>query len=140
MSHVTVVKSVIRSLDALRDALRTISERHGVTLTLSEGAGDVRYYMSTARADHVVKVPDERYDMGFTRQSDDTYSLVCDTEALTGGYGRGATVRKLFGDHADVLLQEYAVSALQRTAMLEGHTATRGETRADGSVVLTVRR
>lgn len=140
MSHVTSVKTQITDLDAVKEALAKINEEHGVNLSLSAGPGDVRFYYGTQRADRIIKMPG-RYDMGFTQQADGSYNFVCDTEALSGNYGRGDDVRALFGDQGSVLLQEYASAKIGITARMEGHSMTRdSERRADGSVVLHVRR
>lgn len=140
MSHLTTVRSEVRDLDAVRDALSALNEQHGSKLTLDD-TGDVRFYYGTHRADHVIKF-EGRYDMGLTRQADGTYAFVCDSEALHGNYGRGQDVRRVFGDDAGLFLQEYAAASIARTARLEGHGDVTRETArlSDGSIVLRVRR
>ncbi len=123
MSHITVVKTQIRDIEALRTAL----ERLGCTL---EGPGSVHgYYGSMGQADFIIRVPGTRYTVGLVRQPDGTYALHAD---LWGGH-----VERVLGPGYGRLLQEYALEVVTRAARLKNR-AVRVERLEDGRIRVRV--
>jgi len=118
MSHLTTVKTEIRSVEALREACTALG------LTLQEG-GRVRFYEGESDpVDFYVQLPG-RYDLGFMRQADGTYGFVADEELIGGrsgtdDYGRGDPGRQILGEDCRRLKREYSYAVLQAEARRKG--------------------
>lgn len=132
MSHIVQGKSQIVDIECLRAALDAMG------LKLQVG-GKPRYYYSGStvygdeaiECDYVVPLPG-RYDLGLKKQTDGSYSFVCDSELLSGSYGRGSEGRALLGENASKLINEYVYAAAQMDAAISGEVVTR-EMGADGT-------
>ena len=91
-------------------------------LTLERG-GDVRYYSGTTPADYVIKLPG-RYDLGFKQQADGSFAYVCDSELLSGNFGRGGEGRARIGEQGETLAQYYATAKLKHVLARKGRRIT----------------
>ena len=136
MSHITVVKTIFRDVDALRSACEAL----GLTLGQS---GAVRTYGERATADHVITLPG-RYDIGFKLETDGSLSAVCDGEVLSEfNTGRNADAHRLVGPGLERLKQEYAIAIAQSQARRSGLSVSRRaalEGEEAGAVYITLRR
>lgn len=137
MSHLTTVKTEIRSVEALREACTALG------LTLQAG-GRVRFYAGESDpVDCHVQLPGH-YDLGFTRQADGTYGFVADEELIGGrsgtdDYGRGDAGRQILGEDCRRLRQEYSYAVLQAEARRKGLQISRQQEGNRIKVVLTGR-
>lgn len=105
MSHICYVKTQFKSIEDLRDACKQL----GLKL---EGSGTIRLYKGTKKADFCLRIPSERFDVGFVYQDDGSYSLVGDEMLLEGTY----SYRSILGDKCNKLRQQYSISVLRRQA------------------------
>lgn len=124
MSHITVVKTEFRDPAAIIAA----AEAMGLTVERNTTA---RYFgnRQSELCDLVVKLPG-RYDLGFKRQANGTYSFVCDEELLGGrygtdGFGRNDPGRAIIGEEGKRFRQEYAVQKAMMTARRKGQSVQR---------------
>lgn len=138
MSHLTVLKTEFRNLDALKAAAIALGH------PLLEG-GEARYYMGTSGpVDWTMKLPG-RYDVGFKRAADGSYTAHCDSEVLTGSYGANDAARTILGEHLGKLKQEYGASVAAIQGRAKGFAFSRREsdlTRGEvqGAVYVTLLR
>ncbi len=123
MSQIVEVKpeQTIKDIPALTAAAKDL----GLTL---EGRGEVRFYSGTRTADHVIRLPG-RYDLGFVKQADGTYSYLADNELIGGcsgsdGYGRSGEGRKALGENCGKLLQRYRYRYMERELKTRGYRVT----------------
>jgi hypothetical protein len=130
MSHLTTVKTQIKDMIAAADAAKEL----GCQFTKG---GRVRYYYSTSDADYVLHLPG-KYDLGFKKESDGTYSFVCDNELLSGSFGRNDASRVHLGEDAQRFRQSYASHVVQRAARRKGVSAFATK-RDDGCVIVNLR-
>lgn len=79
-------------------------------------SGDARYGNEAEECDYVVELPG-KYDLGIKRDPDGSWRFVCDSELLTGDFGRGSQGRKIVGDNAVNLYQ--ALGEVEVEMMLE---------------------
>src|SRR5712691_10360994 len=120
MSHIVQGKSQVTDIECLRIALAAMG------LTLQVG-GRPRFYFSgndmydkeSIECDYVVPLPG-RYDLGLKRQAEGSYNFVCDSELLSGNFGRGKEGRTLLGENASKLINEYVYAAAQMDAAVTG--------------------
>jgi len=110
------VKTEINDIEALEQACRDM----GLTL---EVGGEVRYYSGSTPADYTIKLPG-RYDLGFKQQADGSFSYVCDSELLSGNFGRGGEGRALIGENGELLMQRYATAKLKHVLARKGRRVT----------------
>lgn len=140
MSHITHVQSQVNNADALRAAVKALQEQHP-EISLEENAAP-RYWGSlfggteATVCEYVLRLPG-KYDLGFKQQDDGSYSFQCDTELLTGGFGRGDVGRAIIGEHAAVLKQTYTVERMRLLARQRGHAFT-AQKQSDGRIKLTI--
>ncbi len=132
MSHIVQGQSQITDIECLRIALAAMG------LTLQVGGkpryyytGDTHYGNEAIECDYVVPLPG-RYDLGLKRQENGTYSFICDSELLSGSFGRGKEGRTLLGENAGKLINEYVYAAAQMDAAVSGAVVTR-EMSPDGT-------
>jgi hypothetical protein len=133
MSQLTVVKSQIKDIEALRAAVETFGER------LTAG-GRARFYFGQSDAcDYVVKMSKGKYDLGFKREaSGDCYEIVADSEILAKQSSYLATdMHATFGPGLKNLYQEYTYQKLAREQSLLGRMVSK-ETMTDGRLRLRV--
>lgn len=118
MSHLVDVKTQLKNIEALKLACQALG------VELHQG-GRARFYSGhSEECDYLINLPG-RYDLGFKRQTDDTYAFVCDEELIGGphgtdGYGRGDAGRKIIGENASRLRQAYSYGMLQLEARRKG--------------------
>ena len=131
MSHITTVQTQFNDLEALKAAAKNL----GAELTACESG--VRYWSGRQPADYMIALPGN-YDLGFKQQqTDGTFSMVCDGELLSGDFGRGGEGRKIIGENAFRLKQEYAAAVIELEGAVMGW-ATERRVEADGSVYVTL--
>jgi len=126
MSHIVKGNSQITDIDVLRVALQNMG------LTLKVG-GKPRYYYTDAKmyndeapeCDYVVSLPG-KYDLGLKRNDQtQSYDFVCDSELLSGSFGRDSEGRKILGENASKLMNEYVWAAAQQEAGINNFVASR---------------
>ena len=123
MSHLTSVKTEIKDLTALTNALHEM----GYSL---EGAGVVTYRHESVKADAVMNI--EGRTLGFVRGEDGSYSITADwhyaQQVLGPQHQFVGRLSQLYGVHKAIL-----------EATLEGYMVER-ETDANGMIRLTLSR
>lgn len=124
VSHWTKVQTQIKDLDALARAAESLGYR------LQTGNVEVRgFYQPMRDVDAAIRLRGP-YDVGFKRQQDGTYAIVCDFWA--------GHVEQELGPKCGRLLQEYAYQVLRKQAQSRGLLISR-QTRQDGSVVVVLK-
>lgn len=120
MSHLTTIRTAFVN----REALFAAGEALGHPLI--EG-GQARYYSGlSGECDLLMKLPG-RYDLGFKREDDGKFAAVCDSEVLTGSYGRSDAARQILGENLARFKQEYAAAVAQQFARKSGFAYSRRE-------------
>jgi len=122
MSHFTTIKTQIRDIEALRQA---VSELGYQLIPNAEARGFVN---DTIKGDYVIPLKGP-HDIALNRQADGTYLIVSD---LWGGY-----VEEEVGNQYGKMLQLYGVHKAMREARRKGHTVQR-QSQHDGSIKLTI--
>jgi len=133
MSHFTKVKTTIRDLDCLKEALKALGYDSSV---IEEGkAIDIVDYYGTH---HTVQVAIRKKnlkgflgqwsDLGFARQDDGTYELIADNM-------RQAELSRWTAQ----LTQQYALNVVVKTSAWQGYQAVEQETMQDGTIRLVMR-
>ena len=122
MSHFTTIKTQIKDIAALREALAEMS------LSLFANADARGYYQNTIHADYVIRLTGP-YDIALNQQPDGSFGLTSD---LFAGH-----VEKEVGQNYSKLLQLYAVHKATREARKKGLSVVR-KSQTDGSIKLTV--
>lgn len=107
MSHFLQVKTQINDLGALHDAADELG------LGFQEHTAVRGYYGTGDQCDVVLKLKGP-YDVGFNKQEDGTYQMVCD---WWSGH-----VEKEIGKNGGKLLQSYAYHKIAREAGQHGYT------------------
>lgn len=143
MSHTTRVKAVkVLDLNALEAAVQNFARERKVNISFERNA-PVRLWSTTPKVDAVVKVPGTRFDLGFERQEDGSYTPVFDAH---GGYlaavlGGGRELAKTPEEHMlsqiGGIMQAYTREVLMRTAHAQGALVSE-HIAADGTVVLQI--
>ncbi len=117
MSHLASIKSQIVDIDCLRRAL----EKMGLTLQVG---GRPRFYNSGREADiecdYLVPLPG-RYDLGLKRKGEG-YEFVCDSELMSGSFGRGSEGRAILGENAGRLMDQYVQAVAENQAAMGNYT------------------
>ena len=122
MSHFTTIKTQIKDLEALRNAL----EEMGLSIVTN---GEARGFVtSTTKGEYVIRLKGP-YDIALNKQSDGTYGLTTDWWA--------DHVEKEVGKNYGKLLQLYGVLKAMLEAKKKGFTANR-KTQPNGSIKLTL--
>lgn len=130
MSHMVEKESEITNLDYVEQTC----ERLG--LPVERNAKPRYYYVGGHEAtvcDLVIKLPG-KYDLGLKRMANGTYAYVCDSELLSGNYGRSDAGRQLLGENAALLMQGYNEVKVEDMLMQSGINFTR-TVDADGVVI-----
>lgn len=143
MSHTTKVKAVkVKDVDALEAAVQALARERGINITLERNTG-ARLWSTSPKCDLVIKVPECRFDLGFEKQSDGSYTPMFDAH---GGYlmkylGGGQAIAKTPEEHtlANIggIMQAYSREVLTRAAQMQGAMVNSTITE-DGSIVLQV--
>lgn len=113
MSHITTIATRILSLDALEAAARELGGQ------LVRGKREQRSYQDGLACDHVIQLPDCRYEIGVVKTKDDSYALAFDS------YGQGQKLVKAFGTGLQKLSQLYSVHAATIAARKKGYLVQR---------------
>ncbi len=105
MSHFTEVKTEIKDIEALKNALASmnLNLEHNVTC---------RYYEGAPIRENVAKLPGP-YDIAFEKDSNDTYSISAD-------FYQGH-VEKVIGKDGVVLINNYSIEKLRLEAKKMGY-------------------
>lgn len=140
MSHNTIIKEMkVTDLNALRRAVTELS-REGVKIGLNESGTFRTWQGQPNKCDVTVELPNEQFDVGFTKQKDGTYlpvfdhmldrnsSIACDWR---GGYHAGHN-----GDAIAKLIQRYGVCAAETKLANEGYATQRVINAKDKSIKL----
>jgi len=122
MSHIAEVKTVFKSLDDISAAAK---RRGGM---LFQGVKHFKWYSGQGKADHVIRFPGARYEVGVSVKPDGTFSLSWDSWNSGG-------LLPFMGHDAGLFSQAYAVEAARRAARIKGY-ATVERARADGHIEL----
>jgi hypothetical protein len=109
MSHYSSVKTQINDLGALAAAAKEMG------FGFLENARP-RGYSTGVQCDAVIKLPGS-YDVGFQKQEDGSYNMVCDW--YTGA------VEKAIGQNGGLLMQNYAYQKISCEAGARGYTVQR---------------
>ena len=122
MSHFTTIKTQIRDIDALRQA---VGEMGYALIPNAEARGFVN---NTTKGDYVIRLQGP-YDIALNRQPDGSFGLTAD---WWDGH-----VEKEVGKDFGKLLQLYGVHKAMQEARRKGHTVQRRH-QQDGSIKLTI--
>lgn len=125
MSHIVKTEAELTNIEQLRRAAQLM----GVEIT--EQAAPRYYYTGASGAlgresevcDVVLKLPG-RYDLGI-QFKDGKSVFVCDSELLTGNYGRASEGRRVVGEHGVNLKNAYEEAGVQLLCEREGLAYTR---------------
>ncbi len=132
MSHLATIKTQFKDIEAVAEAAKSLG------CTLQQG-GKTRMYGSAQACGYTITLPGY-YDVGFQKQPDGTYSVVCDTEImLDRDNGRNNDARRILGNGLSRLKQEYSYGVAAKQARKQGMSVFR-TTREDGAQVVTLRR
>ncbi len=123
MSHFTTVKTEIRDLETLKEALLELGYKDIVENDIVRGFMD-----NQTRADLVVKKKNG-FDLGF-KKSGNTYNLVADF------YGTDENKNNF----TKSLTQKYASCVIKNEAALTGFTIADEEVRQDGSIKIVLQK
>ena len=144
MSHTTTIKAVpVTDISALQAAVAELKAK-GVNIELIQDAVPRMYYANQhGKCDYVVQLNNSRYDVGFEKQADGSYTPVLDTWA--GEINRSIGASCPLGEYADQglhaigqLMQSYSKHAAINAAVSEGHTVSDCYVDTDGNVQLTL--
>ena len=122
MSHFTTIKTQIRDIDALRQA---IGEMGYALIPNAEARGFIN---NTTKGDYVIRLQGP-YDIALNRQPDGSFGLTAD---WWNGH-----VEKEVGKDFGKLLQLYGVHKAMQEARRKSHTVQRRQ-QQDGSIKLTI--
>ncbi len=144
MSHTTTVDNVeIKDVGALLAAVNEL-KANGVNCDMLENQIPRAYYGKQAGmetpAEHVLKLHDSRYDVGFYKQADGTYQPRCDLWGGDISRQLGVTPTDSIGREQAALgklLNLYSVHAVSRKALAQGYRVQRINAE-DGGVQLNI--
>jgi hypothetical protein len=132
MSH--IIKKECNMKDTA--AMKLAAEKLGIAVL--ENAVP-RYYgtnmggRESQPCDLVLQLPG-RYDLGIQQGSDGAFRFVCDSELLTGNYGRSDQGRAMIGEHAENLMTAYGEAETELLLMSYGLAFTRSVDTVTGEV------
>jgi hypothetical protein len=160
MSHTTKIKSVpIRDIAALRSAVKDL-QKQGISCELVQDAKPRMYYQDqlqrhlkrgSENCDYVLKLNNARYDVGFIKEDDGTYTPVFDDwqKSVAGQIGnpvpgahehwsgtRNDTEQTLHS--IGKLLQGYTTHAMTNVATASGMMVEGTTIDKDGNIHLTL--
>jgi hypothetical protein len=122
MSHFTKTKTKIKSVSALKDAVKELG------LELIEKGVARGYANNKIEGDYVIKLRGP-YDVALQKQQDGSYAIVTD-------WWEGHVAKEI-GRNGEKLLQAYSVALILQTARMNGQTVKKS-IREDGTVHLTL--
>lgn len=143
MSHTTKIKSVaIRDESAIEQAVTKL-QNAGVNCSLKTNTMPRMYYSSQKeQCEYVLSLPGCRFDVGFQKQADGTFSPVYDEFANAVGSQIGAVCKLPVAGEDQALvqlgkfLQAYTECATVNAAVQAGFMVESTTTDKDGNVVL----
>jgi len=163
MSHTTEIKAVpIRDINALRAAVNELKAK-GINVELVQNENPRMYYSDQLQrhlgtksetCDYVVKVKDAKYDIGFIKNDDGTYSMVFDDwqksiKKVLGAEQKNAGRDEHWAGRRDAteqtlhsvgkLTQAYSKHAAINAATTKGYQVTGTHTDADGNIHLEIK-
>lgn len=129
MSHTTKISKVpVRDINALQSAVAEIQAK-GIRCDLKQGIKPRMYYPDQhGVCDYVLQLQDSRYDVGFTKNEDGSYTPVCDLWAGEVSRHLGAScplpgTKEGQMQHAiGQLMQNYSKHAAINAAVNAGHS------------------
>ncbi len=124
MSHFSQIKTQIRSLEPLQNALSNM----GVAW---KSAAPLRGYQGNATAADVVIEQENGYDIGF-KWNGTSYELVADMQFWQQPWSLESFLNKI--------TQQYALATVTTESAKQGFAVATQENRADGSVRLVLQR
>lgn len=134
MSHVVSSSVIIKDLDCLADAVKSM----GALLVrnvkkynwFGEHVGD--YPMPAGvtkdqlgKCDHVIRLPGVNYEIGVVKQADGTYRMLFDFYGSGGTSHDGNKLKEHFGDGLSILQNTYNEATIVKTAKSHGFTVTK---------------
>lgn len=151
MSHITVIKTQIRDLAALEEALKAAFP--GARLV--RGATSFHSYQGSQPCDHKIHVDGVSYEIGLVHgtaavttdreelrrlpphlRTQKGFNLHHDFYGSTGSQHDGHRLREKFGDGCGKLVQEYAAAVTTKVLRAKGCMNIRRRARADGTIVI----
>ncbi|MDH6059073.1 DUF1257 domain-containing protein [Chrysosporum bergii ANA360D] len=125
MSHFSQIKTQIRNLDSLKDALSELG------INWKPGPGEVRGYRGQTYPAEVTIEQENGYDIGF-RWNGKEYELVADLQYWQQGLSVDGFLRQV--------TQRYAYQSVVKETTRAGFQVTEEQKNQDGSIRLVVQR
>ncbi|KPQ33282.1 MAG: DUF1257 domain-containing protein [Phormidium sp.] len=125
MSHFSHIKTQIRDLDALQQALTELK------LDWKAGPKDVRGYRGQVHSAAIVVEQDNGYDIGFSWNGQ-AYDLVADLQF----WNQPIPVERFLSK----ITQQYAFSTVMQETAKQGFQVSEQQTQKDGSIRLVLQR
>lgn len=125
MSHFSHIKTQIRDLDALQQALTELK------LDWKAGPKDVRGYRGQVHAAAIVVEQDNGYDIGFSWNGQ-AYDLVADLQF----WNQPIPVERFLSK----ITQQYAFATVMQETAKQGFQVSEQQTQTDGSIRLVLQR
>ncbi|MFO8038348.1 MAG: DUF1257 domain-containing protein [Sodalinema sp.] len=125
MSHFSHIKTQIRDLDALQQALTELK------LDWKAGPKDVRGYRGQVHSAAIVVEQDNGYDIGFSWNGQ-AYDLVADLQF----WNQPIPVERFLSK----ITQQYAFSTVMQETAKQGFQVSEQQTQTDGSIRLVLQR
>lgn len=133
MSHAARITTEFKNEESLRAASAALN------LPLTDNAKARAYGGQLLPCDLVMTLPGP-YDLGFTRERNGTFSLICDNEVMyESDNGRNNQARALLGSKCARLYQEYLAAEASAQGRVEAFSAS-SFVDTDGSMVVVLRR
>lgn len=125
MSHFSHIKTQIRDLDALQQALTELK------LDWNAGPKDVRGYRGQVHSAAIVVEQDNGYDIGFSWNGQ-AYDLVADLQF----WNQPIPVERFLSK----ITQQYAFATVMQETAKQGFQVSEQQTQTDGSIRLVLQR
>jgi len=155
MSHNVVASGVqFTDLTVLASAVAALVKREGVEATFEYNADSkvqMRGYYRSEPVDAVIKLPGERYDVGFQKQADGSFVPYFESNFRPRGFAASHTAKPIEGAqmakatmHNNVaanlgkLVQEYTLQFQERNARRLGLTCRRVANTTNGQIALEI--
>lgn len=125
MSHFSNIKTQIRNLSSLKDALNDLG------VDWKSGPGEVRGYQGNTQTAEVVIEQDNNYDIGFSWNGKE-YELVADLQYWQQAWSVDGFLNRV--------TQRYALHTVMRETVKQGFQVAEQQKNQDGSIRLVVQR